>query len=178
MVNLIDNLLSLSKLGRKEVNKSPVDMEALTKAALYEINKTIKHNAEIKIHKLHPAMADPTLINQVITNLLSNAIKYSSKKEQPVIEIQSEKREKEYIYEIRDNGAGFDTQNADDLFEVFQRFHSEKEFEGIGVGLAIVNLIIRKHGGRVWAEGKINEGAVFYFSLPEDSKANYRLSNL
>lgn len=169
---LIDDLLALSRLGRKEIRKSFVDMTQLTKNVLQEINKSTNHKAEVRIEKLHPATADNSLMNQVLTNLLSNAIKYSSKTEKPLVEIRSEKKNGKLIYSIADNGAGFDMDYANKLFGVFQRLHSSHEFDGTGVGLAIVNLIIRKHSGDVWAEGKVNEGATFYFSLPADDVAS------
>jgi PAS domain S-box-containing protein len=166
---LIDDLLSLSRLGRTELAKSAINMSHLTDSVLTEINKFTKHKAKVRIHDLKPVMADYSLMSQVMMNLISNAIKYSSKREKPVIEIRSEINDDEVIYCISDNGAGFDMNYADKLFGVFQRLHSESEFEGTGVGLAIVHLIIRKHGGKIWAEGKVNEGAAFYFSLPKVS---------
>lgn len=168
MGTLIDDLLALSRLGRKKIRKSLVDMTQLTETALNELNKIVEHRAEVKINKLHPVVADNSLINQVMTNLLSNAIKYSSKKEKPVVEISSEKKDGQVVYSVTDNGAGFNMQYSDKLFGVFQRLHPQSEFEGTGVGLAIVKLIIRKHNGNVWAEGEVNEGATFYFSLPSE----------
>ena len=111
------------------------------------------------------SFADSTTIKQVWINLISNSIKYSKRKEKIIIEIGSEIKGDEIIYYIKDNGAGFDMRYANKLFGVFQRLHSEEEFEGTGVGLAIVQRIISKHGGRIWAEGKENEGATFYFTL-------------
>jgi light-regulated signal transduction histidine kinase (bacteriophytochrome) len=105
-------------------------------------------------------------MSQVWINLISNAIKYSSKKEKPQVEVGCHKQEDEIVYYVKDNGAGFSMKYADKLFGVFQRLHGPAEFEGTGVGLSIVQRIIIKHGGRVWAEGKVNEGATFYFSLP------------
>lgn len=172
MGNLIDDLLALSRLGRKEIKKNIVDMNQLTNLVLEEIDKVTDTKAEIKIDQLHNVMADDSLINQVLMNLISNALKYSSKTEKPVVEVKSEEINDEYIFSVKDNGAGFDMKYADKLFGVFQRLHANHEFEGTGVGLAIVNLIIRKHNGKVWAEGKVNEGATFYFSLPKQKEEN------
>jgi light-regulated signal transduction histidine kinase (bacteriophytochrome) len=123
---------------------------------------------EIKIESLPIAKADQSLIKQVIINLLSNAVKFSSTKEKSIIEIGGKTEGSENIYWIKDNGVGFSTKYSDKLFGVFQRLHKDSEFEGTGVGLAIVKRIINKHGGRVWAESVLNEGSVFYFSLPEN----------
>ena len=163
---LIDDLLAFSRLGRKEIYKTNVNMKLLTENVLDELNKSIHCNGEIKINDLHSAKADNTLMNQVMTNLLSNAIKYSFNTDKPVIEIKSEKKNGDVIYAVSDNGAGFDMQYVHKLFGVFQRLHAEEEFEGTGVGLAIVHRIITKHGGKVWAKGEIGKGATFYFSLP------------
>ncbi len=167
---LIDDLLTFSRLGRKEINKEPVDMNLLTKELLENLKSTYKHSAKINIHNLHPVIADPAMINQVMTNLISNAIKYSSKTQNPVIEIISKQETGNFVFSVSDNGAGFDMEYADKLFGVFQRLHSDEEFEGTGVGLAIVQSIIHRHGGKVWAEGKEEEGAAFHFSLPSGKK--------
>lgn len=163
---LIDDLLEFSRLGRKEIHKSQVQMTELTEATLAEINTTMNHKAAVKIHKLHPAIADSILIKQVMINLLSNAIKYSSKTEKPFIEIKSQIGENEITYCVSDNGVGFNNQYTGKLFGIFQRLHLQSDYEGTGVGLALVKRIINKHGGRVWAEGELNKGATFYFSLP------------
>jgi signal transduction histidine kinase len=168
MGHLIDDLLEFSRLGRKEISKSEVDMDELVAGVISEMDKSYPHKAQIKVNPMGRLLADPALITQVITNLLSNAIKYSSKKEHPFIEIKMTAENKEFIYSVSDNGAGFSMQYASKLFGVFQRLHRDEEFEGTGVGLAIVQRIITKHGGRVWAEGKEGEGATFYFSLPAE----------
>jgi len=165
---LIDDLLAFSRLGRKEIQKSNIDMNELTKEVLVGINKSIAHSAEIKIGKLHSAKADYSLLYQVMLNLISNAVKYSSKKEHPLVEIFSEEKNGEIIFSVKDNGVGFDMRFVNKLFGIFQRLHKSKDFEGTGVGLAIVQRIISKHGGKVSAEGKVNEGAVFNFSLTKN----------
>jgi signal transduction histidine kinase len=170
---LIDDLLTFSRLGRKGITKSNVDMNKLVETVLAEINQGNTHSAEIKCSNLFPAIADYNLLQQVITNLLSNAIKYSSKKEKPLIEIKSERKNKALIYSVSDNGAGFDMEYVNKLFGVFQRLHSNEEFSGTGVGLAIVQRIIHKHDGKVWAQGKEGQGATFFFSLPEIVKTEY-----
>jgi PAS domain S-box-containing protein len=167
MGTLIDDLLAFSRLGRKEINRSMVDMFTLLENIINEFKNVPGFNAEIKILNLFPILADITLMKQVWINLLSNAIKYSSKNEKPYIEIDAEKKNGLIIYSIADNGVGFDIQYADKLFGVFQRLHTTEEFEGTGVGLALVQRIIIKHGGKVWANAAIGKGATFYFSIPE-----------
>lgn len=162
---LIDDLLSFSRLGKKPVQKSKINTREIVDNVLKEINRPANPRVSIKIHSLAPSDGDPALLAQVWTNLISNAIKYSSKKEKPEIEIGSMKSGEETIYYIKDNGAGFDMKYIDKLFGVFQRLHSASEFEGTGVGLAIVYRIVTKHGGRIWAEAKVDEGATFYFTI-------------
>lgn len=166
MGTLIDDLLEFSRLGRKEIQRSPTDMRQLAEAVAEECRQQAKSQASIRIAELPPTTVDHALMKQVWTNLISNAIKYSSKKEMQVVEIGYESTSGENIYYVKDNGAGFDMKYVDKLFGVFQRLHSPKQFEGTGVGLAIVLRIITKHGGRVWADARENEGAVFYFSIP------------
>ena len=165
---LIDDLLAFSRLGRKEIQKSNIDMNELTKEVLIGMNKSksIAQSAEIKIGKLHSAKADYSLLYQVMLNLISNAVKYSSKKEHPLVEIFSEEKNGEIIFSVKDNGVGFDMRFVHKLFGIFQRLHKSKDFEGTGVGLAIVHRIISKHGGKVWAEAEFEKGATFNFALP------------
>lgn len=172
MGELVDDLLSFAKLGKKEVDKSQINMNELVELVLNEIRDSIPSKTSIKTNALLSANADKSLLHQVWVNLISNAAKYSGKKENPVVEIGSTKSEKEITYYIKDNGVGFNMEYVAKLFGVFQRLHSESEFEGTGIGLAIVQRIIVKHGGRVWAEAKINEGATFYFTLPTDHLKN------
>lgn len=167
MGTLIDDLLAFSRLGRKEVQKSKIDTAALVKNVLKEINISSAYSAETKINSLPPADADYALLRQVWINLLSNAMKYSSKKEKPEVQIGSTQTENEILFFVKDNGAGFDMKYVDKLFGIFQRLHNPAEFEGTGIGLAIVQRIVTKHGGRVWAEAETNKGATFYFTLPK-----------
>ncbi len=173
MGTLIDDLLTFSRLGRKGITKINVDVNKLLETVLSEINQTTINKASIKYSKLLPAIADYNLLQHVFTNLLSNAIKYSSKKEKPLIEIKSVLKNGSVIYAVSDNGVGFDMQYADKLFGVFQRLHSEDEFSGTGVGLAIVQRIIHKHNGKVWAKGKEGQGSTFFISLPDIDKINH-----
>jgi len=167
---LIDDLLAFSRLGRKELTKTEVSMSELAESVVSDLNKNTPHNARIIIQPLHTVFADRSLLSQVFVNLLSNAIKYSSVAQEPVIEVHSYTEGPDVVVEVKDNGAGFDNQYVNKLFGVFQRLHSSEEFEGTGVGLALVKRIITKHGGRVWAYGELNKGASFFFSLPGELK--------
>ena len=167
MGKLIDDLLAFSRLGRKEMHFTKIDMKAMASSVFDELMTTENvGRIDFHVHRLPSTAGDPVLIRQVWVNLLSNAIKFSSKKEQAVIEVGSKHSEDEHIYYVRDTGAGFEMEYMDKLFGVFQRLHGEKEFEGTGVGLAIVKRVINRHDGRVWAEGEVGKGATFYFALP------------
>lgn len=166
MGKLIDQLLNLSYLGKKELNMQLTDMNELVNAVIKDQLLLAKMNVEIEINPLEQAMCDSTLMRQVWSNLISNAIKYSSTREQPRIEISSTKKDNETIYAVKDNGVGFDMKYAGKLFDVFQRLHNT-EFEGSGIGLALVQRVVSKHGGNVWAEAQVDKGAVFYFSLQQ-----------
>jgi light-regulated signal transduction histidine kinase (bacteriophytochrome) len=166
MNRLIDDLLEFSKMGRKELVKSEVNVKELIQNTVTEISNSTNHKAEIRFGYIDSTFGDHSLLTQVWINLISNAIKYSAKKENPVVEIGSQRSENNIVYYVKDNGAGFSMDYVDKLFGVFQRLHKSDEFEGTGVGLAIVQRIITRHGGQVWAEAKVDEGATFYFSLP------------
>jgi light-regulated signal transduction histidine kinase (bacteriophytochrome) len=177
MGQLIDDLLAFSRLGRKAVELSPIDMTELAQSALQDISALDFASASnVNIAAIPPAKGDRTLIRQVFINLLSNATKYSRLKEEPAVEVGGSAQNGNNIYYVKDNGAGFDMKYADKLFGVFQRLHGPEEFEGTGVGLAIVQRIIHRHGGKVWAEGKVNEGATFYFTLPRKDDSNGELA--
>jgi PAS domain S-box-containing protein len=165
MGRLIDDLLAFSKIGKAEILKSNTNMEDLVRRSVCDIKESIHHNAVIEIGSIPPANVDHSLLYQVWSNLISNAIKYSSKKENPKIQIGSQKKDNSVVYYIKDNGAGFDMSYAHKLFGTFQRLHGSTEFEGTGIGLAIVNRIITKHNGKVWADAKPQEGATFYFTV-------------
>lgn len=163
MGTLIDDLLDFSRLGRKEVRRHMVDNNAIVQQVMTEMAQITPPNARIMLAPLPDVYADPSLIKQVWVNLISNAFKYSAGKEVQEIEIAFA----DGAYYVRDNGAGFDMRYMDKLFGVFQRLHTSREFEGTGIGLAIVRRIIEKHGGRIWANAEVDKGATFYFTLPK-----------
>lgn len=166
MGQLIDDLLNLSHIGRKEPEKQLTDMNKLVKTVVDEQLAYSGTKAIVKLEKLEPAECDSNLIRQVWINLIANAIKYAGKQEQPVIEIFSSRNGNENLYTVKDNGVGFDMKYAGKLFGVFQRLHKLTEFEGTGIGLALVNRIIMKHNGKIRAEAEPGKGASFTFSLP------------
>lgn len=169
MGQLIDDLLAFSRLGRKALVKSDVSMTEMVSQLVEEHQRAHPDGSlEFTLLPLPSARADATTIRQVWVNLISNAIKYSRGNKKIWIEIGSYEEGNEIIYYVKDNGAGFDMHYYDKLFGVFQRLHSEEQFEGTGVGLAIVQRIITKHGGKVWATAKVNEGATFFFSLAKE----------
>ena len=163
---LIEDLLAFSRLGRKEIVKSDCNMNSIVKSVLEEINSSTRQKISISMENLAPCSADTALIKQVWTNLISNAVKFSSKKKTSKISVGSNIKDEEIVYFIEDNGAGFDMRYVEKLFDVFKRLHRTEEFEGTGVGLAIVQRIVTRHGGRVWAESRVDKGATFYFTLP------------
>jgi light-regulated signal transduction histidine kinase (bacteriophytochrome) len=155
-------------LGRKEVTVTDINMNALVKSVIEDLLFDSSENkVEFNIKTLLPAKGDQSLIKQVWINLVSNAIKYSRHKPKTNVEIACYSKDNQVVYYVKDNGAGFDMQYYDKLFGVFQRLHSQEEFEGTGIGLAIVQRIVNRHKGTVWAESTLNEGASFFFSLPD-----------
>jgi len=168
MDRLIADMLDLSRLSRMEMNYLSIDMQSIAEA-MYRETATEEQlkEFEIEIHKMPEVDADSSLIKQVWINLIDNALKYSRKSDKKKIEIGAEELDSKIIYWIKDYGVGFNEKYLSKIFGVFQRLHSDKEFEGTGVGLAIVQRIIHRHGGEVWANGEIDKGATFYFSLPK-----------
>ncbi|MEY2545680.1 MAG: hypothetical protein QOG48_797, partial [Verrucomicrobiota bacterium] len=167
---LIDDLLTFSRLSRMALKKETINMTRIVRDALAELDSETKgRKIDMQVHDLSPCHGDRALLKQVWINLLSNAVKYTRKSQHAVIEVGSQSENGENIYFVRDNGTGFDMQYAHKLFGVFQRLHGADEFEGTGVGLAIVQRIVHRHGGRVWAEAAPNRGATFHFSLKAEN---------
>ncbi len=168
MGRLIDDLIAFSRLGKREVARRNVDMKALAEACTSELlNGWPEEKFNLVVGDLPGCFGDEDLIRQVWLNLIGNALKYSSRTADPLIEIGAAANTNEVTWFVRDNGAGFDMKYADKLFKVFQRLHSQEEFEGTGIGLALVRRIIDKHKGRIWAESTPGTGTVFYFTLSE-----------
>jgi light-regulated signal transduction histidine kinase (bacteriophytochrome) len=168
MGRLIDDLLIFSRYSRQPLDKKPTSMQAVVKQVLDELQNEVEgRQIEISLGELPECQGDPSMLNQVVANLLENAIKYTRPREIAHIEIGSRPQENQRVYFVRDNGVGFDMRYADKLFGVFQRLHRAEEFEGTGVGLATVQRIIHRHGGRIWAESELDQGATFYFTLAE-----------
>lgn len=167
---LIDDLLAFSRLGRQAMQMADIDMSQLVRTT-YDglVAHQAANNVEFRLGALPRARGDRALIGQVWVNLLSNALKFSSKRDHPCIEVSGISDETEHVYFVRDNGVGFDPRYQSKLYGVFQRLHDASEFPGTGVGLALVQRIIARHGGRVWADSKLNEGATFYFTLPKSA---------
>jgi PAS domain S-box-containing protein len=170
MGELIDDLLMFSKLGRQAMRNQTVDTEKLVRGVISELgNPADEARVEIRFGELPPCEGDSALLRQVWINLISNALKYTRQRDLAVIEIGGERQGGATIYFVRDNGTGFDMRYAHKLFGVFQRLHRPEEYEGTGVGLAIVQRIVHRHGGRVWANATLNEGAIFQFTLNESN---------
>ncbi len=169
---LIDGLLSLSRVARGAVATARVDVTALARSVVDELRQ-LEDGAtvEIELHSLPAAIGDPILLRQVFTNLIGNAFKFTRGRPHRRVEIGARPQAHETAYFVTDNGVGFDMRFANKLFGVFQRLHRADEFEGAGVGLALAQRIVHRHGGRIWADAKLNEGATFWFTLPQRSLA-------
>jgi signal transduction histidine kinase len=167
MGHLIDDLLAFSHIGRKAIARNPFDMGALAQEVAGELSAQYPA-ARIEIGRLPPASGDRALLRQVWVNLIGNALKYSSRRAAPRVEIGGRAEGAEHLYWVKDNGAGFDMRYQEKLFRVFQRLHTEEEFTGTGVGLAIVQRVVERHLGRVWARGEVGEGATFGIALPRE----------
>lgn len=170
MGRLVDDLLAFSRLGRQAIRKEAVGTTTLVRQCLDELQTQLAgRRVEIRVDDLPACLADRSLLKQVWTNLLANALKYTSKRDGATIEIGSRNGDDTSLktFFVKDNGVGFDMRYAHKLFGVFQRLHRAEDYEGTGVGLAIVHRIIHRHGGRVWAEAQPDRGATFYFSLEE-----------
>jgi PAS domain S-box-containing protein len=167
MTQLIDDLLAFSRVGRQHIDPSEIDMTELARSAFQNIVEASSSAAPmLDLQELPPARGDRSMLRQVFANLLENAVKFSSLQRAPRIEISGWTESSQHVYRVKDNGVGFDPRYAHKLFAVFQRLHSQEEFTGTGVGLALVQRIIQRHGGRVWAESTLHQGASFYFALP------------
>jgi hypothetical protein len=174
MAQMIEDLLALSRLGRQPLKAVAVPLNALVKEVLLELRPVYEGRAiDFSVGELGMVEADPALLKQALVNLLSNAIKFTGKTERASVEVGSlsDPAGEGTIYFVKDNGAGFDMRHAEKLFGVFERLHRQEEFEGTGVGLSIVQRIVHRHGGRVWAEAAVDRGATFYLSLPRTKSA-------
>ncbi|MCF7912306.1 MAG: response regulator [Candidatus Cloacimonetes bacterium] len=168
MGEIIEDLLSFSRLGRKEVVKNPADMNRIFIDSYNELKAlSPARKINLTISQLLPCSADASLMHHVVTNLLSNAFKFTIPREEAEIEVASFEKDQQITYYVKDNGIGFNMKYADKLFGVFQRLYNSLDYDGSGVGLAIVYKVIYRHGGKVWAEAEENKGATFYFSLPK-----------
>lgn len=162
---LIDDLLTFSRLSRLPLRRRTVDTGALVKGVLAELGPWEGRQVDVRLGELPPCEADSTLLKQIRVNLLENALKYTRRRAPAVIEIGCQQGSGPAVFFVRDNGTGFDMAYADKLFGVFQRLHRAEDFEGTGVGLAIVQRVVHRHGGRVWGDGEVDRGATFSFTL-------------
>jgi len=173
MRELIKDLLNFSKLSKQSLEHKPVCSEKLVEEVVRDVMQlNTGRNIQWNIHDLADTEGDEKMLYQVWINFISNAVKYSQKRELAIIEISSTTTKEETVFYVKDNGAGFNEKYKAKLFQVFQRLHNYSDFEGTGIGLANVHKIVTKHGGRVWAEGEVDKGASFYFSMPVKTKSN------
>ena len=166
MGHLIDDLLSLARINRAELHRSEIDLAQLARESVDELRRQDpQRSVEVAIADHVPAYGDPRLVRAALDNLFGNAWKFTGKVSAPRIELGSQRGDESVRYYVRDNGAGFDMAYVDKLFVPFQRLHAQSEFEGTGIGLATVQRIITRHGGRIWAESTVGQGATFWFTL-------------
>ena len=166
MGQLIDNLLDLSRIGRRQMNKKTVNLESIAQEVYESLEDEWKdRKVKFSVHQCPPVFADHDLMRIVFMNLISNALKFTRKRKAPEIEVSCERKDNQAIFFVKDNGVGFDMKYVDKIFTPFQRLHRKEEYEGSGVGLATVQRIIHRHGGRIWVESKPNLGTTFYFTL-------------
>jgi light-regulated signal transduction histidine kinase (bacteriophytochrome) len=172
MDRLVNDLLSLAGVGRQELHRQPTGLNSLVEQVVADLaSEVAERQIQWRIDSLPVVECDPGLMKQVLVNLLSNAVKFTRTRAQAVIEVGAQRENGERVIFVRDNGVGFDMKYAGKLFGVFQRLHRPQDFEGTGVGLATVQRIIQKHGGRIWADAKQDKGAVFYFTLQTEELA-------
>jgi light-regulated signal transduction histidine kinase (bacteriophytochrome) len=169
MGQLIDALLTLSRVSRAQVDREPLDLSRVAEGAVQQL-RLIQPERTVTFINQERVMAngDPTLVRAIFENLLGNAWKFTAGRPDPRILFEAEQKDGTWVYTVRDNGAGFDMAYAEKLFAPFQRLHSAKEFAGTGIGLATVQRIVHRHGGRIWAEGTVGQGASFHFTLPQE----------
>jgi len=168
MGQIIEDLLTLAQLGRQELRRRPLALNPLVERLVADLrSRSPDRKVQVVIGSLGECDGDASLLEQVLVNLLSNAFKFTGKREVALIEVGCQHEGDERVYFVRDNGAGFDPRYLNKLFGIFQRLHTAQEFEGTGVGLSIVQRIVQRHGGRIWAEGSPDQGATFYFTLPQ-----------
>lgn len=172
MQDLVEALMRLSRVGRKTLNVQMVDVGPMVWDVVADLRREQpQRNVTVHIRELPRVMADAPLLRQLLVNLLNNAFKYTRQAQQPIVEIGIEMRGEEQVFFVRDNGVGFDMGSAHRLFDAFQRLHREEEFEGNGVGLSIVHRIVQRHGGRIWVEAAVGQGACFFFTLAANAGA-------
>ncbi len=175
MTHLVDDLLRFSRLSRQPLSRRPVEVSAIVNSLLEELGRQQPERAfEIRVGGLPNCVGDPSLLTQVFANLLANAFKFTRRVEKPVVEVGYLPEEGGGAYFVRDNGAGFDMRYAERLFGVFQRLHSQEQFEGTGVGLSVVHRIIQRHGGRIWAQAQVGKGATFFFTIPANQRGSLK----
>ena len=164
----MDDLLQFSKVGRATLSTGRVDMNKLVAEARRSLEPDLDgRDIEWRVESLPPAFGDAAMLRQTLVNLISNAAKYTRPRARGRIDVFAEHREDETVYTVQDNGVGFDMAYAPKLFGVFQRLHRAEDFEGTGIGLAIAQRVVERHGGRIWAEGALDRGAAFHFALPD-----------